>query len=355
MRIRFLTSTPLNVRTGSGTYVGIRTLAGALQAAGVEVEIVAPSVRLPVYTAQRLLFNEALPFRRPNCDVSVGFDMDGYRVAGRGRIPHVASIKGVIADEMRYERGLTRATMSLQARCEAAHVRRANAVMTTSRYAAKRLAELYGIQPVCSVVPEPIDLAAWNALLSANRAAPDPSRFTILCVCRFYPRKRVGLLLRAAAQLRGSIPGLRVRIAGDGPERTRLRALARELRLAGTVQWLGNVSQPALAGEYSRADIFCLPSVQEGFGIVFLEAMAAAKPIVAACAAAVPEVVRHGVLVEPDNAEALAEGMARLHGNPDLRRALACRGADFVREFDAGRVAQLFLAELKRCLGLNPR
>jgi glycosyltransferase involved in cell wall biosynthesis len=350
VRIRFLTSTPLNVRTGSGTYVGIRTLAGALRAAGVEVQVVAPSVRLPVYTAQRLLFNEALAFRGDHCDVSVGFDMDGYRVAGRGRVPHVASIKGVIADEMRYERGLTRATMAVQARCEAAHVQRADVVMTTSRYAAGRLEQLYGIPPVRSVVPELIDLPAWRALLSSNQAAPDPSHFTILCVCRFYPRKRVNLLLRAAAQLCGSIPGLRVRIAGDGPEKARLKALSRELRLVGTVEWLGNVSQPELAAEYNRASLFCLPSVQEGFGIVFLEAMAALKPIVAACAAAVPEVVRHGLLVEPDSAGALADGIARMHDDPGLRHTLACRGAEFVRQFDAARVAELFLKELQQCL-----
>ena len=85
-----------------------------------------------------------------------------------------------------------------------------------------------------------------------------------------------------------------------------LHRLSDELRLDGTVTWLGDVSRAALVAEYNRASVFCLPSVQEGFGIVLLEAMAAGKPIVASHAAAIPEVVPHGMLVQPDNPEALA-------------------------------------------------
>ena len=91
--------------------------------------------------------------------------------------------------------------------------------------------------------------------------------------------------------------------------------------------WLGDVSRAALAAEYRRAGIFCLPSVQEGFGIVLLEAMAAGIPIVASRAAAIPEVVPHGMLVEPDSAEALAAGIEELSGDPGRRAELARRGA----------------------------
>jgi glycosyltransferase involved in cell wall biosynthesis len=86
-----------------------------------------------------------------------------------------------------------------------------------------------------------------------------------------------------------------------------------------------------------------LPSVQEGFGIVLLEAMAARKPIVAAQAAAIPEVAPHGVLVEPDSAEALAAGIEELYGAPEKRAELARTGAAWVEQFDAPRVARLFL------------
>ena len=89
-------------------------------------------------------------------------------------------------------------------------------------------------------------------------------------------------------------------------------------------------------------------SVQEGFGIVFLEAMAAGKPIVAARAAAIPELIRSGILVEPENPDALAEAIVCLYRDPDLRRALASAGLRDVEQFEMNRVAARFLAVIAK-------
>ena len=159
MRIRFLTSTPLDIRRGSGTYVGIHVLARALEQLGHRVEYETPRIELPVYTAQRLLFNRRLRPSR-DFDLTVGFDMDGYRIAGQPG--HIASLKGVIADEVRFEAGLTRFTMGIQARCERQHVQRAVRVLATSRYSAERAREFYGLKDAPVVVPELIDLEEWR-------------------------------------------------------------------------------------------------------------------------------------------------------------------------------------------------
>src|SRR5882672_604268 len=178
LRAAFITSTPLNVREGSGTFVGIATLTDALRRMGTQVDIIAPRKRLPILTAGRLLFNASLARRRwDDYDITVGFDLDGYRIAGPSvpghRPRHVAAIKGVIADEMRFERGLTRATMSWQAQWEARHVQRADRVITTSRYSAERLKQLYGVSREPCVVPEMIDLSAWREVLRQESRAPD--------------------------------------------------------------------------------------------------------------------------------------------------------------------------------------
>ncbi len=334
MRIRFLTSTPLDIRGGSGTYVGIHVLARALRAMGHTVDFETPGVRLPVYTAQRLWFNRHL--RPSDEELTVGFDMDGYRIAGQTP-GYVAALKGVIADEVRFERGLTRLTMSIQARCERLHVRRAARVLVTSRYSCERARELYGMAAPPTIVPELIDLAEWRTLLEIHPARSEG--FTVLFVGRLYRRKRVEDLLRATAALRGHIPGLEVRIVGDGPHAGWLRRLPE----ASQVTWLGNIGRGELAAEYNRADVFCLPSEQEGFGIVLLEAMAAAKPIVAARAAAIPEVVPHGVLVEPRRPEALAAGIESLYRSPETRTELSQAAGEQVQQFDAPRVARQFL------------
>ena len=340
MRIRFLTGTPLDVRRGSGTYVGIAVLARALRELGHQVSIETPRVRLPVYTAERLLFNRLL---RPAAgfDCTVGFDMDGYRLAGEPG--HVAALKGVIADEVRFERGLTRLTMGIQARREQVHVLHASRVVVTSRYCAAQVRALYGVNREPLVVPEPIDLAEWRRALAGASGPALPDRFVVLFVGRLYRRKRVDVLLRAAAALGRRIPSLEVRIVGDGPRAAPLRRLTARLNLGGAVTFLGDVSRSRLVEEYRAASVFCLPSVQEGFGIVLLEAMAAARPIVAARAAAIPEVAPQATLVEPENAEALAEGIESLYRSPESRAAQGEAGAARVEQFDAPRVARRFL------------
>jgi len=298
----------------------------------------------------RYLFNQALRWRREwNYDAVIGFDLDGFALPRRGRPPHIADIKGVLADAVPFERGLTRASMALQARWEAEHARRADLVITISQYCKDRLRELYGVRGPIEVVPELIDLDAWRRLFHDNPAAKPDGEFTVLCVCRFFPRKRLALLLRAADLLRRQIPELRVRVVGGGPEAGSLLRLWRELHLEPVVTFVGEASRRELAREYNRADVFCLPSVQEGFGIAFLEAMAAGKPIVAARAAAVPEVVKRGLLVEPESAEALAEAIKRLWRDPDLRTLIEQQQRQDVEAYEMIRVTRLFLSLINEC------
>jgi glycosyltransferase involved in cell wall biosynthesis len=346
--LQFITAVPWDVRRGSGCYVGTSTLVEALRQLGIDVVLVTPGIIAPVYTARRLLFNETLRWRRFSGDATVGIDADGYAIAGRpGALPHIACIKGVLGDAVRFERGITRATMAFQARLEAKHARRADRVITVSQYCAHRLEELYGVKNAL-VVPELIDLQRWLRLFRANPAVPDPHKFTVLSVCRFYPRKRLDVLLHATALLRDGLPQLEIRIVGHGPEYGRLSRLSSELRIEPVIHWLGDASANTLASEYNRCDLFCLPSAQEGFGIVFLEAMAAGKPIVAARAAAVPEVVRSGILVEPGHPEALAEAILSLYHDPEQRKSLGAAGLRDVEQFEMRRIATRFIKEVAK-------
>lgn len=346
-RLAFVTAIPQSVHRGSGCYVGIGTLAAGAAALGNHVEMIMPTLRFGSLLVERYLFNQALRWRRRwHYDAIIGFDLDGFALARPAGVPRIANIKGVVGDAVPYERGYTRASMALQARWEAEHARQADLVITISEYCKQRLQELYRVRGPVAVVPELIDLDTWRRLFRENPSTKPEEEFTVLCVCRFYPRKRLAILLQAAALLREQIPKLQVRIVGGGPEAASLRRLWNDLKLEPVVTWVGEAPRHELAREYNRADVFCLPSVQEGFGIAFLEAMAAGKAIVAARAAAVPEVVRHGVLVEPENAEALAEGICRLWRDPRLRSTIADQQRIAVEQYEMLRVTRTFLQEI---------
>ncbi len=292
----------------------------------------------------RLAFNRDLAqLDFSSYDATIGFDLDGF-LRTRFGPPHLACLKGVIADELRFESGEVREALTVQADFERQNVARASHIVTSSEYSAQRIKEYYAPTAGISVVPEPIDLHYWSSLFEETPRRP-ANAFTLLCVCRFYPRKRLSLLLDAMAL----VPKLSrradvaLRIVGNGPEHDRLQAQARALSLGATCRFLGDLDIHELASEYRNCDAFVFPSAQEGFGIVLLEAMAAGKPIIATRSAAIPEVVPHALFAEGDRPDDLARAILRLANDERLRLNLSRRSRQRVKHFEASRVARQFI------------
>ena len=350
MRFAVLSSTPASPTEGSGTFVALDGLILGLTRLGHEVQFRHLGFRTGFHTLDRWLYNAGVAVRPPRADVVLGVDLDGFLWArGRAHVPFVVALKGIIADELRNEHGWVRTLLGLQAEWERRNVHRADRVIVPSRYSAGVAAELYALPPArIAVVPEPIDLAEWRRRF-AGAERRISSRPTVLAVARMYARKRLDDLLRAAAFLRRRIPDVQVRIVGDGPERNRLGRLRVELGLEDTVALLGEVSRAELSVEYVSADCFCLPTIQEGFGLVFAEAMAAGLPVVACRAAAVPEIVddgRTGLLVTPKRPDELATAMETVLMNHGLRKALADHACQRVEAYDLDPVAKAFMEVL---------
>ena len=121
--------------------------------------------------------------------------------------------------------------------------------------------------------------------------------------------------------------------------------------------FLGTIPRRELVERYRRASIFCLPSRQEGFGIVFLEAMASSKPVVAALAAAIPETVvdgETGILVHPDDPGALAQALLELLSDPERCRSLGEAGRSRVEQYRVDKVALSFLLRVQAGLDGGP-
>jgi len=340
-RLIFVTGTSSTVAEGSGTWVGISVLRDAIVALGHDVTIIS---RQPAVS--RLGFNIRIRrrLRSLQADAVIGFDLDGV-FAPKNQALHIAAIKGVLADEAKHERGINRMALAIQARLEGRHVHRADRVITSSAYSAGRIAEFYDLnRDKITVVPELIDLDRWWRELAAAPREEGPPQ--ILTVAHLYPRKGVDTLLRAFANISTDAT---LRIAGTGPERARLEHLAQTLELTDRVHFLGHLPFAALVAEYRNATIFALPTEQEGFGIVFLEAMASSLPIVATRVAAVPEVVSDGVtglLVDPGDESTLAQTLETLLADAALRARLGSAGRARAARFAATVVAPQFLAAI---------
>lgn len=353
MRIAFLNSWMLDTARGSGTAAAITGLAGGLEANGHTVEIIGPNERASSLLLQRLLFNLELADRISpgDYDLIVGFDIDGFDLSVK--IPFIVYLHGISADEMRFERGAPRQYLRALSHLERANAGRADRVIVTSEYSRGVACEAYGLSAEkVGVVGNGIHPAHWEHV----REMKNPAGRTMLSVARQYPRKNTKSLIQAMPGVLEAVPDATLRVVGGGPSLKNLEKQVGRLSLENAVTLLGEVpDDEAVRREYAAADVFCLPSLQEGFGIAYLEAMAAGLPVVALDVAAVPEIVGDaGVLLPPGDETALADALINLLKNKDLRDELGRRGIERAAAYSWRAVAESFIREASPCLGGAP-
>jgi len=227
---------------------------------------------------------------------------------------------------------------------------RANRIIVTSIFTREQLRKRQRI-PVerLSSLPCTLDEALlqvepedYDVLASLGR-----DRRVVLTVSRMMVSERYkghDVVLRALPSVLSRVPHLAYVIVGDGDDRVRLERLAEDLGLGEHVFFTGSVSDARLAALYRRSEIFVLPartvvddrdSKGEGFGIVFLEAMAFGKPAIGPNYGAPLELIRHGsngLLVDPEDSASVAQALIELLENPDAARKMGEVGRSFMRK-----------------------
>lgn len=154
---------------------------------------------------------------------------------------------------------------------------------------------------------------------AAFRLTPLPSTPTILFVGRLAAEKGIRDLVDAFALMRGREKGVRLVLAGDGPEREWVKGRGRDPGLDGSLELVGAVPHRRVSELLNEASLLCLPSRGEPFGMVILEAMASGRPVVAVNGPGPRYLLddgRGGYLVPPADVPALAEALARVLGDP---------------------------------------
>ena len=218
----------------------------------------------------------------------------------------------------------------------------ADMVLAPSTYTAEKLHTVQGVDvEKIRILPWPIDplmLRLADAPSSLTLPEGFPQGHVILTVGRWVAAERykgADDMIRAIPQLMNSVPDVRLVLVGNGDDLPRLKDLMAELSLGASVRFYDRLSREQLAACYAHADVFALPSTGEGFGLVFLEAMAFGVPVVGAAAGGVTDIIKDGVngrLVPGKDLATLVGKLGQLLRDGPMRATLGKKGAEIVRE-----------------------
>jgi len=225
----------------------------------------------------------------------------------------------------------------------------------------------YTAASVRRAVPPSVPLTVVNPGVDERRFAPSidgswvrerfglTGRPVVLCVSRLVARKGQDVLIRSMSLVRRAVPEITLLLVGEGPYRRRLEELARD-QPSGSVVFAGEVADDELPAFYATCDVFAMPCRSrwgglevEGFGIVFLEAAATGRAVVAGRSGGAAEAVADvetGLLVEGPEPKAVALAVAKLTANPGLAATMGAAGrarveAGFTWRRQAERVADI--------------
>ncbi|MEA2420310.1 MAG: L-malate glycosyltransferase, partial [Thermoleophilaceae bacterium] len=209
----------------------------------------------------------------------------------------------------------------------AAQQRRAATLLLSTPDAASKV-EPEGRRAHVHELPHGIDERLWRP------PSPAPALQTILFLANLEVRKGIHVLLDAFEALAPRLPDARLQVAGDGPEGDSVRRRIRASPALARVELLGHVDRTRVLALMQSCDVYCLPSYGEPFGMSALEAMACARPVVATAAGGLQHLVPDagGRKVPPGDAAALADALAELLGDVELRQAMGAYNRKLVEE-----------------------
>jgi glycosyltransferase involved in cell wall biosynthesis len=222
----------------------------------------------------------------------------------------------------------------------------AHVQIAISKGLARYLAEVEGFDE------ESFEIVHYGIAAREETSAYADSEPRLLCIGRLIPVKGHRVLLQALAQARSRVPALVLDIAGRGPLDSDLRCFAQELGIAEAVRFVGYVRPVERLIE--DAAIVVVPSLGEGFGMVALEAMERARPVIASSVGGLPEIVANGetgLVVPPGDAAALAEALVTLASDLERSARMGLAGrARALTEFAPARpteqIERLYVAAL---------
>ena len=211
-------------------------------------------------------------------------------------------------------------------------LRKADMVHCVSTHIAKAAKKL-GAKEV-DVVPNGVDTSIfhpYDRYQLRKKLGYSPREKIVVSTSRLTPKNGLDYLIKATAPL-GDV---KLIIIGDGEQRKHLESLIQDLKLKNRVFLLGTLPHKELPQYLAIADAFCRPSVNEGFGISFIESMACRIPTIGTAVGGITDIINHGengILVPPEDAGTLSRALKRVIEDGNLAKQIAERGYQTVRE-----------------------
>lgn len=222
--------------------------------------------------------------------------------------------------------------------------RDAAAVTFVSNWCRGLLQPAFGPGPRYELLPPAVDPAFHPGVDGSHVRArhgfgDDP---VVVCVSRLVERKGQDQLIRALPELRRRVPGAQLLLVGGGPFRDQLSSLADQLGVDRWVTIAGQVDDDELAAHYAAGDVFAMPCRErrgglevEAFGIVFIQAQAIGRPVVAGDIGGVPDALdpgRTGLLVDGTSTAQVTDAVTSLLGDPERATRMGADAAEFVAD-----------------------
>ena len=202
------------------------------------------------------------------------------------------------------------------------YAQKADTVVCVSSLLRRKLEECGVATPMCTI------LNGFDISYVARDTQKEPNY--VIQVGSLIPRKKTDITIRAIANLRKKNKDIRFTSVGAGMERERLEMLCAELEITDIVTFTGQISNQEVQQKMSEATFFAMPSVNEGFGIVYLEAMAAGCVVIGTEGGGIADLVvngENGFLVPADDEGAVADVIQACMDDPQRTAAIAARGS----------------------------
>jgi len=218
-------------------------------------------------------------------------------------------------------------------------------IIAPSFFTKKQIIETFKISSEkIEVIHEGVDTNKFNPNNKPIFRDKFKSQYVILFVGALGKTKNVDKLIKVFDYVQKRIDASLV-IVGDGPEKNNLIKIVNEMNLANKVFFEGFVKDEDLPYYYSSCDIFASCSVIEGFGLIFLEAMASGKPVVAFNIASIPEVVSEGgIIIENFDLKYMAEKIIELLINKEIYEKFSKKAREIALDHDWNNVAKKYLS-----------